>query len=79
MSTLFTAVSVEQQETVAGGLLALPNIISNQSASYNLARFVIQSGLAVGPNGVGIVDTFDFTGINTNGNKNESVNFVGLP
>ena len=78
MSNLFTAVSVEQQEIVSGGVLAVPNIASIETGSYNAANLTIGSWFSVGPNGTVSVNTLNFTGINTTGAKTQTVNFVGF-
>ncbi|MBS9392819.1 MAG: hypothetical protein HEQ29_06585 [Dolichospermum sp. LBC05a] len=60
MSNLFTAVSVEQQEMVAGGVIA--NIIAGtENLLYSANQFTLQNNASVGPNGAnattGIADT----------------------
>ncbi|QJB44179.1 CTB family bacteriocin [Dolichospermum flos-aquae] len=60
MSNLFTAVSVEQQEMVAGGVIA--NIIAgSENLLYSARQFTLLNTASVGPGGVttatGIADT----------------------
>jgi hypothetical protein len=51
MSTLFTAVSVEQQETVAGGVIAF-RLVGAQDSLYSANHQEFFNKTRVGPGGV---------------------------
>ncbi|MBS9385243.1 MAG: CTB family bacteriocin [Dolichospermum sp. BR01] len=51
MSNLFTAVSVEQQEMVAGGVIAL-QVAGTENLLYSADQFTLQNNANVGPNGI---------------------------
>jgi hypothetical protein len=60
MSNLFTAVSVEQQEIVTGGVIAL-QVAGTENLLYSANQFTLLNTASVGPGGVttatGIADT----------------------
>jgi hypothetical protein len=48
MSNLFTAVSVEQQEIVAGGIVAVPNLLITKDVTYNFNGTDIDNTVSAG-------------------------------
>jgi hypothetical protein len=64
MSTLFTAVSVEQQETVAGGLV-VPNIQIGESAQFAAAKLFYQSTTVANGAGAGTTTNYGYTTVNS--------------
>ena len=77
MSTLFTAVSIEQQETVAGGVVVVPDTSADESLSYNLNGTAYKSTSVVGINGAA-TETI-YTNLNVNSALDKSVTQTYFP
>jgi hypothetical protein len=78
MSNLFTAVSVEQQEIVSGGLV-VPNIQIGESAQFAGARLLYQSTTVANGAGAGTTTNYDYTTVNSAVNKTGFQTFVNFP
>ncbi|MBO1056920.1 MAG: hypothetical protein HEQ27_10530 [Dolichospermum sp. JUN01] len=79
MSTLFTAVSVEQQAIVTGGVLLAPTIDSSQSGTFNASRWITGNGLKIGPGGIDSVGVATFENIYSNGQRRDVLGVLGFP
>ena len=68
MSNLFTAVSVEQQEIVAGGAATVPSVpFAFQTTFYDLKAREVTSGISSGQLGTTIVNNVRTLDILTGG------------
>ncbi|MFO5440656.1 MAG: CTB family bacteriocin, partial [Dolichospermum sp.] len=76
MSTLFTAVSVEQQEIVAGGAVVVPNISLAEAANFNGIVLSFDSQTTAGPNGAATTNIYRYTNIGANSSKRALQDFV---
>ena len=70
MSTLFTAVSVEQQETVAGGaIVVVPDNTGREIINYGLNQTMVTSENFAGLQGVGSKTTYANNNVTSNLDK----------
>ena len=72
MSTLFTAVSVEQQETVAGGVVVVPVIDATKDLEFTQNNAVLLNASEVNANSAKSTNIFYFA--NTNSRATEGIN-----
>jgi hypothetical protein len=79
MSTLFTAVSVEQEAIVTGGALLAPTIDSSQSGTYNASRYIMGNGLEIGHGGVKSVGIATFENIYSHGQRRDVLGVLAFP
>ncbi|QEI42556.1 hypothetical protein BMF77_03166 [Dolichospermum sp. UHCC 0315A] len=71
MSNLFTAVSVEQQETVAGGVVVVPDTSAREILTFNYNGTGFRSTSSAGINGP-VTDTI-YTNLSVNSAVDKSV------
>ena len=80
MSNLFTAVSVEQQAIVSGGvgLVLAPNLTLNEEATFGGLVTGFESQTGAGPTGAGTTTKYGFQYIGTNAKKQATQNVIGF-
>jgi hypothetical protein len=75
MSNLFTAVSVEQQEIVSGGVVVVPTIFAARDLQFTQNLALLRSGTEVTGTGARSANDFQFANINSRAIENVNLDY----